>query len=313
MTREEQLVASITTNHEKLCRIVGKNIKPREEVLAMTKSCYQEPMTNEIAYPAYFDYLEQAKRGTLSPISLDKDYTVDITPTIRTLINYYNFLLSETKEDIRTCYRNASAGDQYQKQYLRELLKAYENATGKTKIDHEMIKWYANRKIAGISAFTELKNSLGTDFSHDAEIMCGLVDSLTAKDRERTLITPYLHPGRVEATILNGKLRVYNREVMSIGRTKNTNLSLRDGITGFMIFNPSRTEYNNLPAWRLLANQGYDLLIMNYGSIYDADVSQKEKDVKVLAKTLNTKAQTNFNSILNTYSTEIYIPGHKKR
>ena len=41
MTREEQLVASITTNHEKLCRIVGKNIKPREEVLAMTKSCYQ--------------------------------------------------------------------------------------------------------------------------------------------------------------------------------------------------------------------------------------------------------------------------------
>ena len=79
-----------------------------------------------------------------------------------------------------------------------------------------------------------------------------------------------------------------------------------------MIFNPSRTEYNNLPAWRLLANQGYNLLIMNYGSIYDADVSQKEKDVKVLAKTLNTKAQTNFNSILNTYSTEIYIPGHKK-
>lgn len=313
MTRQEQIVSSIITNHEKLCRIVGRNIKPREEVLAMTKSCYQAPLAKEITYPAYFDYLAQAKRGTPSPISLDKDYTVDITPTIRTLINHYDFLLSETEEDIRTCYRNASAGDQYEKQYLEELLKAYENATGKTEINHEMIKWYTNRKIAGISAFTELKDSLGTDFSHDAEVMCGLVDSLTAKDGKITLITPCLYPDKAEATILNGKLRVYKREVMSIGGTKNTTLSLRDGITGFMIFNPNTTEYNNLPAWRLLANQGYDLLIMNYGSIYDADVNKKEKAVKVLAKTFNTKAQTSFNSTLNTYSTEIYVQGYKKR
>lgn len=181
------------------------------------------------------------------------------------------------------------------KEYLINLIEQYCDAIGVKNVDvnsktfiSELCDWVDSR-VSIANEYTSLLKEMNINFNNKncAEIGKGCFDSAVL-NCNTTIITPYTNGFREKCDnmVVTSSFYVDNgKPVFSAYKRGTLKVLLLDSIKTYMIQNP----YSNLciSDWEFLVNNGIDIVVGIYGSIYDKDISKKINQMQELKSKLS--------------------------